>query len=101
MNEIEIPEYLKIAIFNITHNHPEWGTKEGATGQCVAASDGLLFECDRLTDTVVNGCVDGDSRPHHWAVVEGICVDLTARQFNENEPFPKVWMNSKKIKSNE
>lgn len=60
MNEIKNPEYLKIDIFIVIHNHPEWGTKEGATGQCIAASDELLFERNRLTDAVINGCIGGD-----------------------------------------
>lgn len=93
MTEIIIPDYLKTAIFNVMHMHPEWGTKEGATGQCVFASDTLLFECDELQGDIVDGCVMGDNRPHHWAIVEGINIDLTARQFDEKEPFPKVWIN--------
>jgi hypothetical protein len=28
---------------------------------------------------------------HNWAVVEGYCIDLTARQFDEKEPCPKIW----------
>ena len=93
MDEILIPDYLRTAILNVTNSHPGWGTKEGATGQCLTASDELLFECDILTDTVIDGYVDSDNRPHHWAVVEGICVDLTARQFDESEPYPKIWNN--------
>lgn len=30
MNAITIPSNLKIAIFNVTYNHPVWGSKEKA-----------------------------------------------------------------------
>ncbi len=91
---MELPDYLEKALETVIAEHPEYATKEGATGMCVAASDELLFMCDEIKGSTIDGYVDGDNRPHHWAVIEGICVDLTARQFNENEPFPKIWKNT-------
>lgn len=91
---MELPIFLKKAIEIVILNHPEWGTKKGAKGMCVKASDELLFTCDDLHGCPINGYVDGDNRPHHWAVIEGICVDMTARQFNEEEEFPKLWINN-------
>ena len=92
---MELPDYLEKALETVKESDAYlFGSDEGATGMCVAASDELLFMCDEIKGSTIDGYVDGDNRPHHWAVIEGICVDLTARQFNENEPFPKIWKNT-------
>ncbi|RHR72412.1 hypothetical protein DWW69_16075 [Bacteroides sp. AF16-49] len=91
---MKLPNYLKKALDTVIAEHPEYATKEGATGMCVVASDELLFMCDEIKGSVIDGYLEGDDTPHHWAVVENICIDLTARQFDEKAPFPKIWKKS-------
>lgn len=86
---------LLSAVNSVLFEHPEYLTKKGAYGKCVDASTQLLFKLDEMYDFPINGYVDGDKRPHHWAVVENWCIDLTARQFNETDECPKIWLNSR------
>lgn len=86
---------LLSAVNSVLLDHPEYMTKVGAAGKCVDASTQLLFKLDEMLGFPINGYMDGDNTPHHWAVVENWCVDLTARQFNESESCPKVWLNSR------
>ena len=96
---MEIIDIIQIAIENILLKHPEYKTKEGSKGECITASDLLLFEVDRLCNRVYNSRMHGESdyngikgQYHHWAVFnDSICVDLTARQFDENADCPKIW----------
>jgi hypothetical protein len=32
-------------------------------------------------------------KPHFWVWVEGYHIDLTAKQFEESEECPKIWIN--------
>jgi len=84
---------INLAIQNVLLRHPEYLTKTGGKGECVNASNALLFECDRLNnDEPINGCMVGDSKiPHYWALIEGVNYDLTARQFDEKADCPKIW----------
>lgn len=89
----DLPDYAQKAIEVVLKKHPEYNTPDGAWGECVTATDELLFACDIIADKIVDGFMTGTDEPehHHWAVIEGICVDLTAKQFNPHEPCPKIW----------
>jgi hypothetical protein len=103
MNESEIlitnlPLYLQKAINDVLKRKPKYKTKKGALGNCVKASDELLIKCDELLDDDCDGYLDGTADykgfgHHYWAVIEGYCIDLTARQFDENEKCPKIYKN--------
>jgi hypothetical protein len=91
-----LPVYIQKAIRIVLKRHPEYQTKAGAFGNCVIASDELLFYIDQKLGNICDGYMDGVSDykgkgSHNWAVVEGYCIDLTARQFDEKEPCPKIW----------
>ena len=86
---------LLSAVNCVLSKHPEYATMAGSRGKCVDASTELLFQLDEMYGFPVNGYVDGDDTPHHWTVVEGWCIDLTSRQFNESDPCPKIWFNSR------
>jgi hypothetical protein len=91
-----LPVYIQEAIRVVLKRHPEYKTKSGALGNCVIASDELLFYIDQklgnICDGYINGVLDYKGKGfHNWAVVEGYCIDLTARQFDEKEPCPKIW----------
>lgn len=99
-----LPDYLQKAIRQVLTKHPEYKDAKGCDGKCIYASDNLLFTCDDLldgdpndSDTLCDGILagtqnyKGTGKPHHWAEIEGYGVDLTARQFDKNEPCPKIW----------
>jgi hypothetical protein len=97
-----LPQYIQQAIDFVLSNHPEYKTKLGAKGKCITATVQLLFKCDELANDMCDGYLDGtnnhnDKGPHHWAVIEGYCIDLTARQFDEKDECPKIWINNNKI----
>ena len=80
--------------------HPEWGTAEGARGQCSRASGAfldLLLEHDVIDragqfrgewDNEEHLVADGVS--HHVARVGRSRFDWTARQFDPETNFPLV-----------
>ena len=92
-SKIEMPDYLQKALDIVIEQNPQYGSIYGAQGKCIEASDKLLFCCDEITGVEVNGYLKGDDRPHSWAYIEGLNVDLTARQFGSGENFPKIWIN--------
>lgn len=87
-----LPIYLQIAIRVILLRNPDYFVKDTAEGECRNATMKLLTLCHDLNPsiTIENAYVFGDPF-HAYAVVEGICVDLTARQFNQNNNCPKIW----------
>jgi hypothetical protein len=96
-NTTDLPAYIQAAIEYVYDKHPEYKTPRGARGNCVMATDFLLFKCDELLgEELCDGrmvAVDDfyEKGPHAWADIEGWQIDLTARQFNPNEPCPKIW----------
>ena len=106
----DLPELMQKAITKLIQKYPEIATRDGSKGRCVKISDELLIEmdeinmyncnchCEKLSECshLVNGDVVGNGdpiMPHHWVWVDGWNIDLTARQFDENDLFPKIWRN--------
>ncbi len=98
MTTENIPKYILDACNIIALECPEYGTYKGALGNCVKASDKLMMLCDDLNSGELTDCfLTGDNRPHHWVLFENkFNVDLTARQFDISEPFPKIWITANK-----
>jgi hypothetical protein len=92
----DLPHHISEAIKIVLERHPEYKTHQGALGKCVDASDELLFYIDQELGVICDGYMDGvvdynGNGFHNWAVVEGYCIDLTARQFDKNDLCPKIW----------
>lgn len=107
---------LQAAIELFAQLNPQYALPKEASGNCGLAVDqfaefiealGLPFEIDEVhfvSDGEALGytprCYYYSDPDHNWyvggcdwwghivALVEGLCVDFTARQFNENCPFP-------------
>lgn len=91
---MDIPKEILEAIEYVLSEHPEYKTVEGSTGNCITASDELMFRLDIINDCEpVDAYLVGNDIPHHWALIYGkYNVDLTARQFDVNADCPKIWI---------
>jgi hypothetical protein len=103
----ELPDWIKRGVDVVLKDHPEYLDGEKCIGECVNASDELLFKLDEFNnDKPIDGGVDGEPvdciidgkpsrEPHHWAKIrDGNIewnIDLTARQFDINADCPKIW----------
>jgi hypothetical protein len=74
---------------------------QGSKGHCLRISDELMWnlvelgkkkpfvECKIIHRRKPN--------PHFWVCVDGLHIDLTARQFDPEEPCPKIWREEKAL----
>jgi hypothetical protein len=61
-----------------------------ADGRCVVLSEDLIR---KFTEKFIDSRMVGTST-HAFVKVEDYYIDLTARQFNPMEPYPKIWIHS-------
>jgi len=104
-----LPAALHRAIRQLCQDHPEWGTRDGAFGRCTEACTALLRILGALDEPsdFVPITVPRLHHPHpHWERFRGhehciahygirlhrhrLMIDLTARQFDAEAPFPHI-----------
>ena len=102
-----LPEAIYHEIMRVSRTHPEWGTIDGAFGQCQEASRTLrrilLAQREATTIEPIPIASLGPCHPHwerfrgkehciaHYAVRwHRTIIDLTARQFDAAAPFPHI-----------
>ena len=65
---------------------------------CSTVSRELMRKCRALKVSSI--IVNSDRLEHHWLWVDGINIDLTARQYMPHSPFPLVWLSIEPHESN-
>lgn len=80
------------AINSVLKSDPQYADPKDCKDCCVMASVQLR---DKLWKAGINATLTGEPG-HAWVLTEdGFNIDLTARQFNELEPCPKIWKSEK------
>ena len=83
-------------LWRFAQNHDFLGSQAGARNRCIDASVWFLQDLGIPRELWSNCMRDNLDEPgvyeeHHWVCVGGVCVDWTARQYDPQAPFPKVW----------
>lgn len=78
------PQPILDAIARVLQADPQFADAKDCVDCCVMASKSLIAE---LAAAGMKGELVG-SYEHAWVLVDGFNIDLTARQFDENEPCP-------------
>lgn len=94
LNLTDLPDPIREATIRAMESLKDFNidTPDGANGLCVTASDVVLDFYDQITnDYESEGVIRSGTSLHSFAEIKGYGIDLTARQFNPHEPFPKLW----------
>lgn len=91
---VRLPGRIVSAIAEFKDQHPEYATRDGATDKCRQASsqfcDLLIQHGYRERDVYVDEIAVVDGVSHRVATCAGYWIDWTARQYDENAPWPAV-----------
>lgn len=69
----------------------DWSTKEKARYECRHAAELVCICIEMIRCTHTPKPKVGGSYYHCWAKMGPWNIDLTARQFNPSEDYPKIW----------
>ncbi len=99
--KIEVPDLpdwiIKGVEETIVGNYSQCLDPVKAKGNCLRVSNQLMYNLSEVGKDLVkpfDNCKilhTKKPQPHFWIFVDGWHIDLTARQFNENERCPKIW----------
>jgi len=92
----ETPDWIQQSIENtIAKNGSRCLDPKGSKGHCLRISDELMWNLVELgkKKPFVECRIIHRRKPdpHFWISVDGLHIDLTARQFDPEEPCPKIW----------
>ena len=89
VTSFNIPDPIDQAIKSVLSTDPQYADPKDCVDCCVMASNQLIDELNKLG---ISGKLVGHYH-HAWVLVDDYNIDLTARQFDPNEPCPKIWKN--------
>ena len=96
----ELPETIRQSVEETILNNPSRCLDPvKAKGQCLRMSDELMLSlAERGKEAFLDSKIIFTKKPypHFWIMVDGWHIDLTARQFNSNEPCAKIWKHNEK-----
>jgi hypothetical protein len=91
----ELPETIKKCVDEtIAANVSTCLDPVKAKGHCLRMSDVLMLNLAEAGKKPFIDCKIIHTKkpyPHFWIYVDGWHIDLTAKQFNPDEPCPKIW----------
>lgn len=91
----DLPRNIRFVVLTVMRQYErdKLHTVEGADGMCVRTTRSLIEIYKEVQEQrglpLMFG--HGGSDMHTFAELEGFGIDLTARQFNKYESFPKIW----------
>ena len=94
----DLPEWIaEVVKETIAKNSSQCLDPVKAKGNCLRMSDQLLYNLSEVNKEAIVPFVNckimfrKKPHPHFWLLVDGWHIDLTAKQFDRNEPCPKIW----------